>query len=149
MESLAAINRIRTRTSRHGSKTSIDLPQAVIAGDQSSGKSSLLEAYSAVKLPFGTGTQTKCPTEIDMHPSEDGNRSFQVQDKDVKDDGIVEAIKEAQAAILTEEGKEPSETVFSNSPIRVKATTEFKERLTILDMPGLHASKEEGSDVVQ
>lgn len=55
MKSLEIINRMRTRLSGL-SGTNIELPQAVIVGDQSSGKSSLLEAYSGVMLPFGKGT---------------------------------------------------------------------------------------------
>ena len=105
MEGLAAVNRIRARMVRLGKTAEIDLPQAVIAGDQSSGKSSLLEAYSGVLLPFGSGTCTRCPTEIDMHPNESNShtdRTFKVQDKAVERDELIGEITEAQKQILLE-----------------------------------------------
>ena len=40
---------------RHGLEQDIQLPSAVVIGDQSSGKSSILEAISGVQLPRGSG----------------------------------------------------------------------------------------------
>ncbi|XP_073687464.1 interferon-induced GTP-binding protein Mx2-like [Garra rufa] len=40
------------------------LPTIVVIGDQSSGKSSVLEALSGVALPRGTGIVTRCPLEL-------------------------------------------------------------------------------------
>lgn len=40
---------------RHGLERDIQLPSAVVIGDQSSGKSSILEAISGVQLPRGSG----------------------------------------------------------------------------------------------
>eukprot|EP00118_Oscarella_pearsei_P021260 m.237977 g.237977 ORF g.237977 m.237977 type:complete len:773 (+) comp40153_c0_seq15:74-2392(+) len=44
----------------------IDLPSVVVIGDQSSGKSSVLEAISGVQLPRGTGIVTRCALELRM-----------------------------------------------------------------------------------
>jgi hypothetical protein len=156
MISLDAINNIRTRLNRHGDISEIQLPQAVIAGDQSSGKSSLLEAYSGVLLPFGKGTKTRCPTEIDMHPLGQGStkeqREFMVEMEAVAEAGLIEAIESAQAKIIGERDAadaSSARTHFSSTAIRVHASTEFPQRLTILDMPGLHAKKEDGSETVK
>ncbi|KAK2907370.1 hypothetical protein Q8A67_006355 [Cirrhinus molitorella] len=40
------------------------LPTIVVIGDQSSGKSSVLEALSGVALPRGSGIVTRCPLEL-------------------------------------------------------------------------------------
>ncbi|CAG8951152.1 hypothetical protein HYFRA_00007898 [Hymenoscyphus fraxineus] len=40
------------------------LPELVLVGDQSSGKSSLMGAIAHISLPRGSGTCTRCPTNI-------------------------------------------------------------------------------------
>jgi hypothetical protein len=47
----------------------IPLPQIAVMGDQSSGKSSVLEALSGVPFPRGSGLVTKCATELRMKKS--------------------------------------------------------------------------------
>ncbi|XP_051978810.1 interferon-induced GTP-binding protein Mx3-like [Xyrauchen texanus] len=42
----------------------LGLPTIVVIGDQSSGKSSVLEALSGVALPRGSGIVTRCPLEL-------------------------------------------------------------------------------------
>ncbi|KAF9476669.1 hypothetical protein BDN70DRAFT_950426, partial [Pholiota conissans] len=41
----------------------IDLPQIAVIGSQSSGKSSLIESISGIRLPRAAGTCTRCPME--------------------------------------------------------------------------------------
>ena len=40
------------------------IPQIVVCGDQSSGKSSVLEAIARVRFPVGVGTTTRLATEV-------------------------------------------------------------------------------------
>ena len=42
----------------------VPLPAVVVVGDQSAGKSSVLEAISGVELPRGTDIVTRCPLEL-------------------------------------------------------------------------------------
>ncbi|KAG2440609.1 hypothetical protein HYH02_010188 [Chlamydomonas schloesseri] len=49
-----------------GVDSALQVPTLVIAGDQSSGKSSVVEAITAVSLPRADGTCTRCPTEVRM-----------------------------------------------------------------------------------
>ncbi|KAI9796366.1 MAG: hypothetical protein M1833_006371 [Piccolia ochrophora] len=42
----------------------LPLPKIVVVGDQSTGKSSLIEAISEIKVPKKAGTCTRCPLEI-------------------------------------------------------------------------------------
>nr|XP_055048656.1 interferon-induced GTP-binding protein Mx3-like [Misgurnus anguillicaudatus] len=44
----------------------ISLPTIVVIGDQSSGKSSVVEALSGVALPRGAGIVTRCPLELKL-----------------------------------------------------------------------------------
>nr|XP_055048652.1 interferon-induced GTP-binding protein Mx3-like isoform X2 [Misgurnus anguillicaudatus] len=44
----------------------MSLPTIVVIGDQSSGKSSVLEALSGVALPRGSGMVTRCPLELKL-----------------------------------------------------------------------------------
>ena len=42
----------------------LSLPKIAVIGDQSSGKSSLIEAISQIKVPRGDGKCTRCPMEV-------------------------------------------------------------------------------------
>ena len=44
----------------------VPLPKIVVVGDQSTGKSSLIEGISEIKVPRNTGTCTRCPLEINL-----------------------------------------------------------------------------------
>ncbi|KAF7782858.1 hypothetical protein Agabi119p4_2234 [Agaricus bisporus var. burnettii] len=46
-----------------GVQVDIDLPQIAVVGNQSAGKSSLIESISGITLPRASGTCTRCPTE--------------------------------------------------------------------------------------
>ncbi|KAI9805952.1 MAG: hypothetical protein M1825_000566 [Sarcosagium campestre] len=52
----------------------LPLPKIVVVGDQSTGKSSLIEGLSEIKVPRDAGTCTRCPLEINLtesaHPDE-------------------------------------------------------------------------------
>src|ERR1700722_19341102 len=53
-----------------GSIADVSVPQVVLVGDQSTGKSSLVEALAQIRVPRGAGTCTRCPLEISVldHP---------------------------------------------------------------------------------
>ncbi|KAJ5316878.1 hypothetical protein N7508_001386 [Penicillium antarcticum] len=48
----------------------IVLPKICVVGDQSTGKSSLIEGISEIKVPRDTGTCTRCPMEINLSDSD-------------------------------------------------------------------------------
>ena len=52
----------------------IIIPQIAVVGDQSSGKSSVLEALSGIPFPRGLGLVTKCPICISMHKTPIGTK---------------------------------------------------------------------------
>ncbi len=49
-----------------GVASDLQLPTLVLAGNQSSGKSSVIEAIASVPLPRKADTCTRCPTEVRM-----------------------------------------------------------------------------------
>ncbi|KAK4335122.1 P-loop containing nucleoside triphosphate hydrolase protein [Rhodotorula toruloides] len=52
-----------------GASTEIDLPRIAVIGNQSAGKSSLVEAISGIKVPRDAGTCTRCPMDIRLRSS--------------------------------------------------------------------------------
>ena len=63
---LDAIDRLR----RENIDADISIPQIVVCGDQSSGKSSLLEAIAQVPFPAGSGATTLFATEVVLRNAE-------------------------------------------------------------------------------
>jgi GTPase SAR1 family protein len=47
-----------------GTEEVVKLPKIVVIGNQSAGKSSLIEAISRIKVPRASGTCTRCPMEV-------------------------------------------------------------------------------------
>ncbi|XP_018412948.1 PREDICTED: interferon-induced GTP-binding protein Mx-like [Nanorana parkeri] len=56
-----------------GVEKDLALPAIAVIGDQSSGKSSVLEALSGVCLPRGSGIVTRCPLELKLKKSRRGS----------------------------------------------------------------------------
>ena len=54
----------------------LPLPKIVVVGDQSTGKSSLIEAMSGIKVPRDIGTCTRCPLEINLSESAGDNDAW-------------------------------------------------------------------------
>jgi hypothetical protein len=54
----------------------LPIPQIAVMGDQSSGKSSVLEAISTIPFPRGSGLVTRCATQIRMSQSVSNGNSW-------------------------------------------------------------------------
>lgn len=68
---------------RSGLNGTIELPQLVVCGDQSSGKSSVLEAITEIPFPRDEGLCTRFPTEIVMRRAPASTISIKIiPDKD-------------------------------------------------------------------
>ena len=61
-EILSKIEAIRREL--NGETLELNLPQIVVIGDQSSGKSSLLSEISGIPFPAKVGITTKCPIVV-------------------------------------------------------------------------------------
>ncbi|KAK7676574.1 hypothetical protein QCA50_020450 [Cerrena zonata] len=65
---LALINQLRAI----GAQADLDLPRIAVIGNQSAGKSSLVEAISGISVPRDAGTCTRCPMECRLSHSSGG-----------------------------------------------------------------------------
>ncbi|KAK7162219.1 hypothetical protein R3I94_004769 [Phoxinus phoxinus] len=120
-----------------GVEKDLALPAIVVIGDQSSGKSSILEALSGVALPRGSGIVTRCPLELKMirTKGEDkwhGRISYQNHEEDIDDPAEVgEKIREAQNE-MAGEGDGISEELIS-----LQIHSPNVPDLTLIDLPGI------------
>ncbi|KAI9726746.1 MAG: hypothetical protein M1828_000602 [Chrysothrix sp. TS-e1954] len=59
-----------------GLEVALDLPRIVVLGDQSAGKSSLIEGISGISVPRSGGTCTRCPIQINLQTDNTGNGNW-------------------------------------------------------------------------
>lgn len=146
LELLDCIDRLRLQGIDH----LISLPQIIVCGDQSSGKSSVLEAISGVPFPVKGNLCTRFPTELVLRrASEKGVRISIVPHNSLNDsresgltefqeeldgfEGFPALIEKAQAAMgISTQGKG-----FSKDLLRVEISGPDRPHLTIVDLPGL------------
>ncbi|KAJ2997100.1 hypothetical protein NUW58_g767 [Xylaria curta] len=129
----------------------VDLPQIIVVGDQSSGKSSVLEAISGVRFPtkgdvctrFATelviraAPKTKVEVRINAAKSDYSQEFYRTA---FNKDTLPEIIKEATAKMGLRPG---SLRGFSRDVLRVEITGPDIPSLTLVDLPGFFHSETE------
>lgn len=128
----------------------ISLPQIIVCGDQSSGKSSVLEAISGVSFPVKSNLCTRFPTELVLRKTPAAgikvsitpHRSRTQSDKDdlSKFDSTLESFNELPDLVekakfamgISSHGK-----AFSEDILRIEISGPDRPHLTIVDLPGL------------
>lgn len=145
----------------------VQLPQLIVCGYQSSGKSSVLEAISRVRFPAKSNICTRFATEVILRRSavskikisiEPGSsclfnperakhiRSFAHEGYSNGDDlpDLIEAAEEHMG--ITEADAENSG--FSDDILKVEISGPDKPELTLVDLPGLYysTSQQQGKD---
>ncbi|XP_032721191.1 interferon-induced GTP-binding protein Mx2-like [Lontra canadensis] len=120
-----------------GVEQDLALPAIAVIGDQSSGKSSVLEALSGVALPRGSGIVTRCPLVLklkrQLQESEwKGRISYGTKEVQLQDPSQVE--KEILKAQNTLAGNGVS---ISHELISVDITSPEVPDLTLIDLPGI------------
>ncbi|KAI0909539.1 P-loop containing nucleoside triphosphate hydrolase protein [Ustulina deusta] len=159
LELLDAVDQLRL----HGIDHYISLPQIIVCGDQSSGKSSVLEAISGVPFPVKSNLCTRFPTELILRrsPSADvtvsiiPHKSLSSSEKKTLSafhetldgfEGVPELIESAKVAMgISMQGKG-----FSKDLLRIEISGPHHPHLTIVDLPGLihsETKQQSGSDV--
>ncbi|KAI2622504.1 P-loop containing nucleoside triphosphate hydrolase protein [Hypoxylon sp. NC1633] len=127
----------------------VDLPEIIVCGDQSSGKSSVLEAISGMSFPTKDNLCTRFATElilrrspstgIKVHISPSPDRSGDDKEKleafeyirgDLDIGQVVEDAKDAM-------GLNSDEKVFSTDILRIEISGPSQPHLTMVDLPGL------------
>ncbi|XP_045396654.1 interferon-induced GTP-binding protein Mx2 [Lemur catta] len=120
-----------------GVERDLALPAIAVIGDQSSGKSSVLEALSGVALPRGTGIVTRCPLVLKLKKQPSGlgwvgRISYQKMELQLQDPSEVERqIRQAQVALAG------NGTGISHEHISLEISSPEVPDLTIIDLPGI------------
>lgn len=132
-----AVSRLQTLLG--GTNQELDLPGIVVVGNQSVGKSSLLEGISGIRLPSAMGICTKCPLQLELHTSSSTSISISYPDPD----------KGMQSSPITNEMDIPKEiqrvsnlltggaNKIVKSVITLKVASPTAPNLTLIDLPGV------------
>jgi interferon-induced GTP-binding protein Mx1 len=134
----------------------LPVPQIAVFGDQSSGKSSLLESISGIPFPKGTGLVTKCPTRITMTnaPSKSWQATitlppqFQLSNSDrdiietVHSPNELSLLLERASTLITAK----SSNGFSRDSIHVHVESAHTPDLSLVDLPGIIRTTTAGQD---
>eukprot|EP00468_Gymnochlora_sp_CCMP2014_P004060 CAMPEP_0167765702 /NCGR_PEP_ID=MMETSP0110_2-20121227/14865_1 /TAXON_ID=629695 /ORGANISM="Gymnochlora sp., Strain CCMP2014" /LENGTH=749 /DNA_ID=CAMNT_0007653507 /DNA_START=188 /DNA_END=2437 /DNA_ORIENTATION=- len=152
----------------------ISLPQVVVVGDQSSGKSSLLESITEIPLPKGTGTVTRCPTVVTIttatKPDEKLSISVAVRSIEEKDmspffkivqgkskgrwklttmDQLREKLQEIHGIIVEFQSEGKKKTIIRDLiEVHVEYPSDAKDvsELSIVDLPGIVVTNTKDQD---
>ncbi|XP_038201953.1 interferon-induced GTP-binding protein Mx1-like isoform X2 [Arvicola amphibius] len=120
-----------------GVEQDLALPAIAVIGDQSSGKSSVLEALSGVALPRGSGIVTRCPLVLKLKQLEEGEKwrgkvTYKDTEVELSDPSQVEEeITKAQNFIA---GKGLG---ISSELISLDVSSPNIPDLTLIDLPGI------------
>ncbi|XP_036898889.1 interferon-induced GTP-binding protein Mx2 [Sturnira hondurensis] len=121
-----------------GVEQDLALPAIAVIGDQSSGKSSVLEALSGVALPRGSGIVTRCPLvlklkkQLSREVSWRGKISYQNTELQLQDPSQVEReINKAQNIVAG------SGVGISHELISLEISSADVPDLTLIDLPGI------------
>lgn len=148
---LDSIDRLRLQ----GINKYISLPQIIVYGDQSSGKSSVLEAISGVSFPIKSNLYTRFPAELVLRRTPHINAAVSIVPHESSRteskrkallafheeldsfDNLPQLIERAKAEIgITAHGR-----ALAKDILRIEVTSPDRPHLTIVDLPGLIHSK--------
>lgn len=146
-ELLDIIDGLRAR----GLGSLVELPQLVVCGDQSSGKSSVLEALSGIPFPKKDNVCTRFATEVILRREEKKSFRGSIVPSNDRTDGdldqaselIIEISDYADFKDLFRKAQEiitPENVPFSKSVLKVEISGPDKPQLTLVDVPGLFHS---------
>ncbi|KAJ8117818.1 hypothetical protein OPT61_g1076 [Boeremia exigua] len=146
LDLLDSVDRLRSQGIDHY----VSLPQIIVCGDQSSGKSSVLEAISGVSFPVKSNLCTRFPTELVLrktphigvtvsivpdHSHNEAERTSLSNFQETLDSfqelpDLIENAKKAMA--IGSFGR-----AFSKDLLRIEISGPDRPHLTIVDLPGL------------
>ncbi|KAI1273005.1 P-loop containing nucleoside triphosphate hydrolase protein [Xylaria sp. FL0933] len=147
----------------------VDLPQIVVCGDQSSGKSSVLQAISGMSFPIKDGLGTRFATELILrHVPDESPETCRVSiqpgnDRSLEDRKRLEAfqyskipeesdigaiIEEAKIVMGLNEKLSDQTKTLSSDVLRIELSGPAQPHLTIVDLPGLYraGNKEQSAE---
>ncbi|KAM9409428.1 interferon-induced GTP-binding protein Mx-like [Pholidichthys leucotaenia] len=115
----------------------LGLPAIAVIGDQSSGKSSVLEALSGVALPRGSGIVTRCPLELRMTRKEQG-QAWHCKIQYLESEEVIKKPSDVEKKIREAQDKLVGNTLgISKELIRLAVASPDVPDLTLIDLPGI------------
>lgn len=146
---LALLNDIDKLRS-YGISQYVNLPQLIVCGDQSSGKSSVLEAISGIPFPTKDNLCTRFATEVILRHTSDVSISVAIvpgpgrsEEEQVKLHTFRHDLANLEDfAVLVDDAKScmgvtHSSSAFSTDVLRLEISGPNQPHLTIVDLPGL------------
>ncbi|KAI9716189.1 MAG: hypothetical protein M1828_000415 [Chrysothrix sp. TS-e1954] len=144
----------------------IDLPQLVVVGDQSSGKSSVLEGLVGFSFPRDKGLCTRYATQIvfkrtttlsgrhisaSIIPDENSSAGHQAEARNWTKSNLSQLDNKVFSAIIAEAtnvmglgDKFSDHATFSNDKLRLEISGPKEQHLSVIDVPGIFRSLSEG-----
>ncbi|KAI1460459.1 P-loop containing nucleoside triphosphate hydrolase protein [Annulohypoxylon moriforme] len=135
---------------KHGIGRFVDLPQIIVVGDQSSGKSSVLEAISRVRFPVNDGLCTRFATELVLRTNNQtkvdvriqpsiasNNEEHSFDERSFNKEELPRIIEEAKRKMLR------GDAGFSEDVLRIEISSPDVPHLTMVDLPGFYHSEDE------
>lgn len=141
----------------------VELPQIIVVGDQSSGKSSVLEAISRIRFPSKSTLCTRFATELVLRDGpQDAARvevTILVHDSETRNEVRTRLAKfsrvQTELTDLTDVMREATECMgldgaknpFSQHTLRVRISGPSMPKLTLVDLPGFYHAGGEGQSI--
>ncbi|CAJ2502039.1 Uu.00g048920.m01.CDS01 [Anthostomella pinea] len=137
----------------------VDLPQIIVCGSQSSGKSSTLESLSGIAFPTAEGLCTRFATELILRRGETDKPEIKVQiqpaagrtgeerirlaafSAETSDQNDFAKIIESAKEAMSLSGREGSK-IFSTDVLRIESTSPTAPNITLVDLPGLFGASD-------
>ena len=158
---LDTVDRLRSQ----GLDRYVPLPEIIVCGDQSSGKSSVLEAISGLSFPSKDSLCTRFATELVLRRHHEASIAVSIlphhsrldaekaslqafrAELDATNPDIGPVIEAAEAAMGLVDGNVTSGKRFSNDVLRIEISGPTQQHLTLVDLPGLFHSEGSGQSV--
>ncbi|KAL4744043.1 P-loop containing nucleoside triphosphate hydrolase protein [Aspergillus similis] len=163
---LAKINRIRELNVG----SNIHLPQLVVVGDQSSGKSSVLESLTGFAFPRAAGLCTRYATQItscyesqrsvfvSIIPRPNADKAletrllnFQRHLTEIDNNELASIFEEAHRAMnirMSTDGSDNGAGAFSQDMLKVEIRGPEQNYFTVIDVPGIFRVPTEGKKLL-
>ncbi|KAI7905988.1 Dynamin central region-domain-containing protein [Cokeromyces recurvatus] len=132
------INKIRDACASIGCSKNLDLPQIVVMGEQSSGKSSVLERIVQRDfLPRGSGIITRCPLILELITLDSEKDNCYVEFLHLPHQRFYD-FNQVKKEIISETNRiAGTNKGISKNPIHLKIYSVNVLNLTLIDLPGL------------
>ncbi|KAI1800098.1 P-loop containing nucleoside triphosphate hydrolase protein [Daldinia bambusicola] len=135
---------------KHGIGRFVDLPQIIVVGDQSSGKSSVLEAISRVRFPVKDGLCTRFATELVLRTDSQTKVDVRIlpisvfngeakrfDENSFNKEDLPRIVEEAKRHMVS------GDAGFSEDVLRIEISSPDVPHLTMVDLPGFYHSEDE------